>query len=71
MDYYIDIPFRGTKTMLIKNCKSAAGARRKLLDFDNGQPDCEGIAWDIDRVFYKRGKMYPDRKGHKERGIDQ
>jgi len=58
MDYTINIPIRGSKTLLVKNCKSKSDARRKLLDFDNGQPDCEGIDWNIDYIFFKQGKFY-------------
>jgi len=57
MDYMIDLPIKGTKTILVKNCKSKAEARKKLLDFEHNQPDCENIEWRIDRIFFKSGKM--------------
>ena len=57
MDYLVNLSMRGIKTVLIRHCNSKAEARRKLTDFEHGQPDCEGIDWRIDRIYFNSGKM--------------
>ena len=57
-DYIVLMSIRGNHTLIVKNCKSKAEARRKLIE---QHPDVEGVTFDIDKRFPKSAKIYVDK----------
>lgn len=63
-DYIATVPFRGYATMLVKNCKSKAEAKRKLADIhlSPNDDDIDGITSSVSTMFYKSAEFVED--GH-------
>ena len=57
-EYMVSMSIRGTHTLIVKNCKSKAEARRKLIDLHE---DVEGIDFEIETRFPRSARIYESK----------
>lgn len=61
--YVATYPTRGEQTMLIRNCASAAEARKKLLEWNKGgnEPDVDPLDYGTTNHYIRSAKITEDK----------